>query len=232
VSAKILVVDDEPGIQALIEFNLQRAGYDVLAALDAEEARRHIEQAVPDLMLLDWNLPGMSGLEFLRRLRAELRTRNLPIIMLSARTDVDDKVLGLISGTDDYMSKPFSPKELLARIQALLRCCNERTSGEVLEVCELQLDQTTHRVAAAGRAVRLGPTEFRLLHFLMAHAGRMYSRTQLLDHIWGGDACIEERTVDVHIRRLRVALQATGHDALIQTVRRSGYRFSGTPAGE
>ncbi|MDO8931422.1 MAG: phosphate regulon transcriptional regulator PhoB [Rhodocyclaceae bacterium] len=231
MSAKILVVEDEPAIQALIAVNLKRAGHEVIAALDAETARRHVDEVLPDLVLLDWMLPGISGLEFARRLRADARTRSVPIIMLTARGEEGDKVQGLTSGADDYVTKPFSPKELLARIQAVLRRQRPQAAEDALEVRDLRLDPVTHRVTAAGRAVNLGPTEFRLLHFLMAHAERVHSRVQLLDQVWGDHVYVEERTVDVHIRRLRAALEATGHDALIQTVRGSGYRLSAEPVG-
>jgi len=231
MSAKILVVEDEPAIQALIAVNLRRAGHEVIAALDAESARRHVDSALPDLVLLDWMLPGMSGLDFARRLRAEARTRDLPIIMLTARGAEADKVQGLSVGADDYVTKPFSPKELLARIQAVLRRQRPQATEDALEIGELRLDPATHRVTVAGHAVNLGPTEFRLLHFLMAHAERVHSRVQLLDQVWGDHVYVEERTVDVHIRRLRAALEATGYDMVIQTVRGSGYRLSAEPAG-
>lgn len=230
--AKILVVEDEPAIQALIAVNLRRAGHEVVAALDAETARRHVDAALPDLVLLDWMLPGASGLDFARRLRADARTRDLPIIMLTARGAESDKVQGLSVGADDYVTKPFSAKELLARIQAVLRRQRPQATDDTLEVGDLRLDPATHRVTVAGRSVNLGPTEFRLLHFLMAHAERVHSRVQLLDRVWGDHVYVEERTVDVHIRRLRAALEATGHDALVQTVRGSGYRLSVEPAGE
>ena len=232
MSAKILVVEDEPAIQALIAVNLKRAGHAVIAALDAETARQHVDEALPDLVLLDWMLPGMSGLDFARRLRADQRTRNVPIIMLTARGAEGDKVQGLTSGADDYVTKPFSPKELLARIQAVLRRQRPQAAEDAVAVGELRLDPATHRVTAAGRTVALGPTEFRLLHFLMTHAERVHSRVQLLDQVWGDHVFVEERTVDVHIRRLRAALEASGHDALIQTVRGSGYRLSAQPGGE
>ncbi|HEX8986483.1 MAG TPA: phosphate regulon transcriptional regulator PhoB [Rhodocyclaceae bacterium] len=230
MSAKILVVEDEPAIQALISVNLRRAGHEVIAALDAESARRHVDEALPDLILLDWMLPGMSGLDLARRLRSEPRTRDVPIIMLTARGEEADKVQGLTVGADDYVTKPFSPKELLARIQAVLRRHRPHATEDTLEVGALRLDPVTHRVTAAGREVGLGPTEFRLLHFLMAHAERVHSRVQLLDQVWGDHVFVEERTVDVHIRRLRAALEDSGHDALIQTVRGSGYRLSAQTA--
>lgn len=230
--ARILVVEDEPAIQALIAANLKRAGHEAIAALDAETARRQVDEVLPDLVLLDWMLPGMSGLEFARRLRAEPRTRHVPIIMLTARGEEADKVQGLTTGADDYVTKPFSPKELLARIQAVLRRQRPQAAEDAVEVGGLRLDPVTHRVTADGRAVSLGPTEFRLLHFLMTHAERVHSRVQLLDQVWGDHVFVEERTVDVHIRRLRASLEATGHDALIQTVRGSGYRLSAEPAAE
>jgi len=229
MSAKILVIEDEPAIQALISVNLKRAGHEVIAALDAESARRQIDEALPDLILLDWMLPGMSGLDLARRLRAEARTRDIPIIMLTARGEEADKVQGLTAGADDYVTKPFSPKELLARIQAVLRRQRPHATEDAIEVGDLRLDPVTHRVTAGGCEVNLGPTEFRLLHFLMAHAERVHSRVQLLDQVWGDHVFVEERTVDVHIRRLRAALEATGHDALVQTVRGSGYRLSAQP---
>ncbi|OHC69385.1 MAG: phosphate regulon transcriptional regulatory protein PhoB [Rhodocyclales bacterium GWA2_65_20] len=230
--AKILVVEDEPAIQTLIAVNLKRAGHEVVAVLDAETARRHVDAALPDLVLLDWMLPGMSGLDFARRLRADARTRNVPIIMLTARGEEGDKVQGLTTGADDYVTKPFSPKELLARIQAVLRRQRPQAAEDAIEAGGLRLDPVAHRVSAAGCALNLGPTEFRLLHFLMTHAERVHSRVQLLDQVWGDHVFVEERTVDVHIRRLRAALEASGHDALIQTVRGSGYRLSLEPAGE
>ncbi|MDI6746806.1 MAG: phosphate regulon transcriptional regulator PhoB [Rhodocyclaceae bacterium] len=224
--ASILVVEDEPAIQALIATNLRRHGHAVSAALDAEDAMRQIKAALPDLILLDWMLPGMSGLECARQLRADPRTRQLPIIMLTARGEEHDRVTGLESGADDYVTKPFSPRELLARIQAVLRRGRPQASEEVVVAGELKLDPVAHQVMAAGQSVNLGPTEFRLLHFLMTHASRVHSRDQLLDQIWGDHVFVEERTVDVHIRRLRAALEPSGLDKLVQTVRGSGYRFS------
>ena len=230
MSAKILVVEDEPAIQALIAVNLKRAGHEVIASLDAEDARRQIDAVLPDLVLLDWMLPGMSGLEFARRLRADARTRAVPVIMLTARGEEADKVQGLTTGADDYVTKPFSPKELLARIQAVLRRQRPQATEETVEVGALRLDPVSHRVTAGSHAVNLGPTEFRLLHFLMAHAERVHSRVQLLDQVWGDHVFVEERTVDVHIRRLRAALEPSGQDGLIQTVRGAGYRLSTEPA--
>jgi len=223
--ATILLVEDEPAIQELIAANLMRAGHHVVRAADAETAQRIVRDALPDLILLDWMLPGMSGVEFARRLRSEERTRGIPLIMLTARGEEQDKVLGLESGADDYITKPFSPRELVARIKAVLRRRAPETTEDPVELGGLRLDPATHRLAAAGSPVTLGPTEFRLLHFLMTHPERVHSRAQLLDQVWGDHVFVEERTVDVHIRRLRCALEPSGHDSLVQTVRGSGYRF-------
>lgn len=224
--ANILLVEDEPAIQELISANLTRAGHPVVRASDAETAQRLIREALPDLILLDWMLPGMSGIEFARRLRNDERTRAIPIIMLTARGEETDKVLGLEVGADDYVTKPFSPRELVARIKAVLRRRAPQVTEDVVEVSGLRLDPVTHRVSAGTLALSLGPTEFRLLHFLMTHPERVHSRAQLLDQVWGDHVFVEERTVDVHIRRLRSALEVSGHDRLIQTVRGAGYRFS------
>lgn len=226
MAATILLVEDEPAIQELIAFNLEQAGHHVLRAGSAEDALDIINQALPDLILLDWMLPGMSGVEFARRLRASTRTGKIPLIMLTARSDEDDLVAGLQNGADDYITKPFSPRELQARIQALLRRRVPQISDEQVEIDSLRLDPVAHRVTVNAQPVNLGPTEFRLLHFLMTHPERVYSRTQLLDQVWGDHVFVEERTVDVHIRRLRSALEPTRHDQLIQTVRGTGYRFS------
>ncbi|MBA3998919.1 MAG: phosphate regulon transcriptional regulatory protein PhoB [Candidatus Accumulibacter sp.] len=224
--ANILVVEDEPAIQELIAANLLHAGHHVLRANDAEEAALLVRDTLPDVVLLDWMLPGMPGLQFARRLRADERTRDLPIIMLTARSEEHDKIAGLEAGADDYLTKPFSPRELLARIKAVLRRRAPQMTEDAVEIEGLRLDPATHRVSGDGKAIDLGPTEFRLLHFFMTHAERVHSRTQLLDQVWGDHVFVEERTVDVHIRRLRSALEATGHDRLIQTVRGSGYRCS------
>jgi two-component system, OmpR family, phosphate regulon response regulator PhoB len=228
--ATILVVEDEPAIQALIAANLQRAGHVVMAAADAETAQKLVNEALPDLVLLDWMLPGMPGIEFARRLRGNERTRALPIIMLTARGEEQDKILGLETGADDYITKPFSPRELQARIMAVLRRRAPQMTEDPVEIGGLRLDPVTHRVAGNGQPLNLGPTEFRLLHFLMTHPERVHSRAQLLDQVWGDHVFVEERTVDVHIRRLRSVLETTGHDALIQTVRGSGYRVSESAA--
>lgn len=224
--ANILLVEDEPAIQELITANLARAGHTVVRAADAETAQRIVRDALPDLVLLDWMLPGMSGIDLARRLRTEERTRTIPIIMLTARSEESDKVAGLEIGADDYITKPFSPRELVARIKAVLRRRAPQVTDDAVEVGGLRLDPATHRVTAGLQPLGLGPTEFRLLHFLMTHAERVHSRAQLLDQVWGDHVFVEERTVDVHIRRLRCALEPTGHDRLIQTVRGSGYRLS------
>ena len=224
--ATILLVEDEPAIQELIAANLTRAGHHVLRAGDAETGQRIVRDALPDLILLDWMLPGMSGVEFAKRLRSEERTRSIPLIMLTARGEEQDKVAGLEAGADDYVTKPFSPRELVARIKAVLRRRAPETTEDAVESGGLRLDPATHRLAADGNPVNLGPTEFRLLHFLMTHPERVHSRAQLLDQVWGDHVFVEERTVDVHIRRLRSALEPSKHDGLVQTVRGSGYRFS------
>ena len=226
MSATILVVEDEPTIQSLIEVNLRRAGHTVQLASDAESARRMVQEALPDLVLLDWMLPGMSGVDFARQLRGDMRTRNLPIIMLTARAEERDKVEGLEVGADDYVTKPFSPRELMARIKAVLRRHAPQATDDAVELGGLRLDPATHRVQAGGMEISLGPTEFRLLHYLMTHPERVHGRSQLLDQVWGDHVFVEERTVDVHIRRLRAALEPSGHDGLVQTVRGSGYRIS------
>jgi two-component system, OmpR family, phosphate regulon response regulator PhoB len=226
MAANILLVEDEPAIQELLAFNVTQCGYRAIQAGDAASAMDQINRALPDMILLDWMLPGASGVELARRLRADQRTRNIPIIMLTARTDERDKVMGLESGADDYITKPFSPRELMARIRAVLRRRTPQMSEETVISGGLELSPTTHRVNANGTMVDLGPTEFRLLHFFITHTERVYSRSQLLDQVWGDHVFVEERTVDVHIRRLRQALEPYGCDKLIQTVRGSGYRFS------
>ena len=224
--ATILVVEDEPAIQALIEVNLRRAGHAARLATDAESAKRMVQEELPDLVLLDWMLPGMSGVDFARLLRSVPRTRAVPIIMLTARAEERDKIEALELGADDYVTKPFSPRELMARIKAVLRRHAPQSTDDAVELGGLRLDPGTHRVSAGAAEVNLGPTEFRLLHFLMTHPERVHGRSQLLDQVWGDHVFVEERTVDVHIRRLRAALEASGHDRLIQTVRGSGYRMS------
>ena len=226
MAAKILVVEDEPAIQELIAFNLKRAGFAVLRAENAEQAMQMINEMLPDLVLLDWMLPQMSGIEFANILRRESRTKTIPIIMLTARIEENDKIQGLDVGADDYITKPFSPRELVARIKAVLRRRAPELSEEILESDGLRLDPATRRAMAQGCEVILGPTEFRLLYFLMTHAGRVYTREQLLDRVWGDHVFVEDRTVDVHIRRLRKTLEVFAKEKLVQTVRGSGYRFS------
>jgi len=226
MSATILVVEDEPAIQELIAYNLRQAGHQPLCADSAEQALRLVSNALPDLVLLDWMLPGASGIEVARRLRADKRTRGIPIIMLTARSEEQDKLLGLDSGADDYITKPFSPRELNARIKAVLRRRAPQMTDDVVEIGGLRVDPAGHRVTGNGENIDLGPTEFRLLHFLLTHPERVHSRAQLLDNVWGDHVFVEERTVDVHIRRLRKALEPGLLDQLIQTVRGTGYRLS------
>ncbi len=228
MSATILVVEDEPGIQEVLKFNLGQHGHDVIVASDADEAINLLRGALPDIMLLDWMLPGISGIELAKRIRGDHRLKGIPIIMLTARSDERDKIQGLETGADDYITKPFSPRELMARIKAVLRRRAPQMTEDAVEISGLKLDPISHRVYGNEQALELGPTEFRLLHFMMTHPERVYSRSQLLDHVWGDHVFVEERTVDVHIRRLRSALEPTRHDRLIQTVRGAGYRLSGT----
>jgi two-component system phosphate regulon response regulator PhoB len=227
LNSDILVVEDEPAIQELIAVNLEHAGHRVRRAYNAAEADAVIRDVLPDLIVLDWMLPDLPGTALARRLRADARSKDIPIIMLTARAQEQDKIEGLESGADDYITKPFSPKELLARIKAVLRRRAPQLTDDMIEIDGLQLDPAAHRVSGRGNELQLGPTEFKLLHFLMTHPERVYSRTQLLDHVWGDHVFAEERTVDVHIRRLRQALEPTGHDRLIETVRGSGYRLHG-----
>lgn len=224
--AKIMIVDDEPAIRQMVSLALDQAGYQCVEASDAAEAQQRIVAERPDLILLDWMMPGLSGMEYARRLRQEKLTSRIPIVMLTARTEEKDKVLGLDSGADDYVTKPFSLSELLARIKALLRRTSPHATELAVETNGLSIDPVTRRVTAYGKAVHIGPTEFRLLHFFMTHPERVHSREKLLNDVWGENVYVEERTVDVHIRRLRKTLTPTGHNRLIQTVRGAGYRFS------
>jgi two-component system phosphate regulon response regulator PhoB len=224
--ATVLVVEDEPAVAALIELNLEHAGYTVKCAQDVAEAKSLIDEQLPDLLVLDWMLPSGSGVNLARLLRATPRTRDVPIIMLTARAQEDDRVAGLEAGADDYIVKPFSTKEFLARVKAVLRRKAPHIASETIVMGVLALNPATHEVTADGMSIKLGPTEFKLLHFLMAHPQRVHSRSQLLDRVWGDHVFIEERTVDVHIKRLREALEV-GHCAeLIETVRGAGYRLS------
>jgi two-component system phosphate regulon response regulator PhoB len=223
---QILIVEDERPIREMIAFGLRRNGFEVREAADVSSARASIADQRPDLVLIDWMLPDMSGLELTRALKRDKDTHEVPVIMLTARAEEQDKVMGLDGGADDYLTKPFSPRELLARINAVLRRSNNGGGEELVAAEGLVLDAASHRVTVGDRTVQLGPTEYRLLSFFMTHAERVYSRTQLLDRVWGGNVYVEERTVDVHIRRLRKALEAFSYDRFIQTVRGSGYRFS------
>ncbi|CAN5340477.1 phosphate regulon transcriptional regulator PhoB [soil metagenome] len=222
----ILIVEDDDPIREMIAFGLRRAGFDVGEATDSRTARARVADRQPDLMLVDWMLPDSSGLELTRALKRAEDTRDVPVIMLTARSEEGDKIAGLDSGADDYLTKPFSPRELLARINAVLRRTSPAGDDEVLRAGRLTLDSAGHRVSVGDETIRLGPTEYRLLQFFMAHRERVFARSQLLDRIWGGNVYVEERTVDVHIRRLRKALAPYGCDSLIQTVRGAGYRFS------
>jgi two-component system, OmpR family, phosphate regulon response regulator PhoB len=224
--ANILIVEDEPAIQELLALNLTQAGHNPIRALSVEQAQMLIREALPDLIILDWMLPGMSGIEFARKLKSDEFTKAIPIIMLTARGEEADKVKGLEVGADDYVTKPFSPRELNARIKAVLRRRAPQMTDDPIEVGGLRLDPVTHRVTGNGTTLDLGPTEFRLLHYLMSNPERVHSRSQVLDRVWGDRVFVEDRTVDVHIRRLRLALADSGHEELIQTVRGVGYRFS------
>lgn len=225
MAAHILVVDAEAASQDLIGLNLERAGHRLDAAPDAESALLLLDDSLPDLVLLEWDLPGQSGVSLVRRLRAQARTRDLPIIMVSARASEPDKIMALESGADDYITKPFGPREMIARIHALLRRRAPHAAADTVQMAGLRLDPSTHRVTAGAHQVALGRVEFRLLNFLMHHPERVHSRSQLLDQVWGSHVFLDERTVDAHVGRLRSALQATGHQEHIETVRGSGYRF-------
>lgn len=224
--ANILVVEDEPAIQELLALNLIQAGHNPIRALSVEQGQKLMRETMPDLILLDWMLPGMSGIEFARRLKSDELTKTIPIIILTARGEELDKVRGLEVGADDYVTKPFSPRELNARIKAVLRRRAPQMTDDPIEVGGLRLDPVTHRVTGNGKVLDLGPTEFRLLHYLMSNPERVHSRSQVLDRVWGDRVFVEDRTVDVHIRRLRLALSDSGHEDMIQTVRGVGYRFS------
>ena len=226
-SSTILVVEDEPAIQELISINLKHAGFQTVRAFSAEEGLSVIQMALPDLVILDWMLPGQSGLSLAKKLRSDDRTKELPIILLTARVHEEDKILGLEAGADDYVTKPFSPKELIARVRAVLRRRAPHLAGDEIEIDGLKLNPSTHRVTSHDQAVELGPVEFRLLFYFMTHTERVHTRSQLLDGVWGDHVFIEERTVDVHIRRLRAALEPFGHHELLETVRGTGYRFRG-----
>ncbi|MEL7798661.1 phosphate regulon transcriptional regulator PhoB [Idiomarina loihiensis] len=226
MSRRILIVEDEAPIREMLSFVMEQHGYQAVEANDFDAAVDKIAEPYPDMVLLDWMLPGGSGLQLAKKIKGDDFTRNIPIIMLTARGEEEDKVKGLEVGADDYITKPFSPKELMARMRAVFRRVAPTVLDEPLEVEGLKLDPVSHRISVEDKAVDMGPTEFKLLHFFMTHPERVYSREQLLDHVWGTNVYVEDRTVDVHIRRLRKALTEHGYDRLIQTVRGVGYRFS------
>ena len=223
----VLIVDDEPDIREVMRFALQGADFATLEAGHADEARKTILSSAPDLILLDWMLPGRSGLELAQQLKQNPKTRGIPVIMVTAKGDEADRVKGLDQGeVDDYVTKPFSPRELVSRVKAVLRRTQQAPRGGEIEASGLKIDHTSHRVTADSRRLDISPTEYRLLHFFMTHPDRAFTRSQLLDQVWGDQVYVEERTVDVHIRRLRKLLEPTGHDRLLETVRGVGYRFS------
>jgi two-component system phosphate regulon response regulator PhoB len=226
---RVLIVDDEASIREMVRFTLSKSDMSVQGAEDAREALAAISSSKPDIILMDWMMPGISGLELTRRLRRDSLTVDIPVIMLTAKITEDDKVAGLEAGCDDYVLKPFSPRELIARIHAVLRRSSPTDEQGRIAAGDLVLDTLSHKVSAGDKEVHLGPTEYRLLEFFMSHAGRAYSRAQILDHVWGANVYLEERTVDVHIRRLRMALQTTGQHRYVQTVRGHGYRFLADP---
>jgi two-component system, OmpR family, phosphate regulon response regulator PhoB len=226
MSRRILIVEDEAPIRDMLSFVVEQNGYQAVVAADYDAALQAIVEPYPDLILLDWMLPGGSGIQIAKKMKQHEITRNIPIIMLTARGEEEDKVRGLEVGADDYVTKPFSPKELMARIKAVIRRVSPTSLDDTITVQGLTLDPVSHRVTSNDTALDMGPTEFRLLHFFMTHTERVYSREQLLDQVWGTNVYVEDRTVDVHIRRLRKAISGAGHDKLIQTVRGSGYRFS------
>ena len=222
----VLVVEDEEAILTLIRFTLEQAGFNVIGCTSVEAAKPHLLEKLPDVVLLDWMLPGTSGIQLTKQLRQDQRTKDLPIILLTARSDDVDKEMGLNLGADDYLTKPFSPRELVARVNALLRRRAPQKTSEVIDLAGIALDPNERTVVGNGQAIHFGPTEFKLLHFFMTHADRVYTRRQLLDLVWGDHVFVEERTVDVHIRRLRRALAPAQLENLVQTVRGAGYRFS------
>ena len=234
MASSILIVEDEPSISELIAVNLSHAGFLPVRAFQTEQASQLMKEVLPDLVVLDWMLPGKSGVQFAKELRANERTKDIPIILLTARSEEMDKIAGLEAGADDYVTKPFSPKELVARIKAVLRRRSPQLADEIVQVGHLRIDPVAHRVIAVEGSneiiIDLGPTEFRLLHFLMTHPERVHSRSQLLDKVWGDHVFVEERTVDVHIKRLRASLAPTNSQNYIETVRGSGYRLTKNPA--
>ena len=226
MAKRILVVEDEAPIREMLCFVLEQNDYQPIEAEDYDSAISLLIEPWPDLILLDWMLPGGTGIQFIRHLKREAMTRDIPVMMLTARGEEEDRVRGLEVGADDYIIKPFSPKELVARIKAVMRRISPMAVEEVIEIQGLSLDPSSHRVMSDTQPLEMGPTEYKLLHFFMTHPERVYSREQLLNHVWGTNVYVEDRTVDVHIRRLRKALELTGHDRMVQTVRGTGYRFS------
>jgi two-component system phosphate regulon response regulator PhoB len=227
MAQQVLLVEDEVAIREMLRFALMQSEYEVYQAENAQQAMDVLSNGTVDLILLDWMLPGISGIELCKRLKKDNNYKNVPVIMLTARADEDDKIQGLNAGADDYLTKPFSPRELLARINAVLRrVSSNKITDKILEYDGLTLNEKSHRVTSHQKTIELGPTEYRLLQFLMSHPERVFSRAQLLDNVWGNNVYVEERTVDVHVRRLRKSLEETKHDHLIQTVRGAGYRFS------
>ncbi|MBQ0214254.1 phosphate regulon transcriptional regulator PhoB [Proteus vulgaris] len=226
MTRRILVVEDETAIREMICFVLEQNGFQSIEAEDYDSALSFLIDPYPDLVLLDWMIPGGSGLQVIKQMKRESNTRDIPIIMLTAKGEEEDKVQGLETGADDYVIKPFSPKELVARVKAILRRLSPMSAEDIIEFNGLSLDPVSHRVTSQDKPIDMGPTEFKLLHFFMTHPERVYSREQLLNYVWGTNVYVEDRTVDVHIRRLRKAIEEDGHDRMIQTVRGTGYRFS------
>jgi two-component system phosphate regulon response regulator PhoB len=226
MAKRILLVEDEAPIREMLKFVLEQSGYETIEADNYQIALEKVIEPYPDLILLDWMLPGGSGVQFAKKLKQHEFTREIPIIMLTARGEEEDKVRGLEAGADDYVTKPFSPKELIARVKAVIRRVTPTSSEQAIEYKGLMLDPMSHRATANDQPLDMGPTEFKLLHFFMTHTERVYSREQLLDNVWGTNVYVEDRTVDVHIRRLRKVISDFGHDSMIQTVRGAGYRFS------
>ena len=222
----VLIVDDEAAIREMVSLALETAKFNVLEASDSQEGRAIIIDSQPDVVLLDWMMPGTTGLELLRRLRRDPLTEKIPVILLTAKTSEDSKITGLDSGADDFISKPFSPKELVSRIRAVIRRSTVTEPSEPIKVGEMLFDPESHRVSICDEPVEIGPTEYRMLQFFLTHQERVYSRDQILDHVWGPNVYLDERTVDVHIRRLRKAISVAGHEKYVQTVRGAGYRFS------
>tara|TARA_B100000780_G_scaffold266380_1_gene222545 strand:+ start:346 stop:1032 length:687 start_codon:yes stop_codon:yes gene_type:complete len=226
MAANILIVEDETSILELIALNLHQAGFKPIRAINAEYADNLVNETIPDLIVLDWMLPGMNGIDFLKRLRANSLTKKIPVIMLTAKSEEDNKIMGLNAGADDYLTKPFSPRELVARIKALLRGRSPELIDEPITISDLNLNPQTHKVQVGGKLIKVGPTEFKLLHFFMKNTEIVFSRNQILDKVWGDNYDVDDRTVDVHIKRLRHSLAKSGKNKYVHTVRGFGYRFS------